>query len=288
MLNTYIFYHGQCWDGVAATWVLSKYLQPNNPIYVPCIHGTIPKEVNEVDPTDSVFIVDFAFDLETTEKLYKTANYFYLFDHHITAKEQLGHLDYCDFDMDHSGAMLTFIKINKNLNPPLALKYFEALDLYKKDQYDIVSFGSYLRQFPVPTMEIVDDIINNFDEQEVLRIGKANHELLNTVVNSFADSGFYSKINNTDVYCSFAPKNLMHEIAMESSRRNDRTNLGVAIKVGRDHIGLSFRLDQFTWPQAQNDTLCVCQHLGGGGHRYASGAQMSDEQFIELFKNREK
>ena len=282
-----LFYHANCWDGAASAWVFSQYFGFDKVEYIPCTHGVLPYQIDEAN-NRHVFIVDFAFNEEVTIKLRQSAKQFILLDHHITAMQTIGHMDDCHFDMNHSGSMLMFNFLNETrckgeLLPPTALRYFEALDLYRSDEYNIDNFGSYLRQFDTPSIENVDKIMNSFDEAEIFRIGAQNKLVIDSIVDNAVKDSFILKINNQYVQCAFSPKKLMHEVAMACSVKDRHNHIGGACSISGDHVVISFRMKDIS---LGNDTLAVSQFLGGGGHKYASGARITFAEFCRMYYER--
>ena len=56
----------------------------------------------------TVFIVDFSYPRTILEEMEESAESLVVIDHHKTAEEDLRGLDYCHFDMTHSGAYLAW------------------------------------------------------------------------------------------------------------------------------------------------------------------------------------
>lgn len=74
----------------------------------------------------------FSFSREKLLEMQSNAKSITLLDHHKTAKEKLSDLDFCHFDLSHSGAILSWYYCNGiNSEPPMLLKYIEDQDLWK-------------------------------------------------------------------------------------------------------------------------------------------------------------
>lgn len=286
-----LFYHGNCWDGAAAAWVFSRQFSSTDVEYVECLHGKTVPNIYAITGK-IVYIVDFSFDRSTTEAIKERAKEFVMLDHHQTALDRVGGIEGCHLDMNRSGAAMMFDYINERfhngkLYMPLCLRYFQALDLYSKDQYDIDAFSAYLMQFDHPSVENVIKIANLFDQKKMLDAGHQINNVIGNFVNNIAKDAFTVKINGINVACVFGPRMISHHVAMEMSRLNNY-GVGCCLTFGKDaSVSVSLRVDNSSGKAPPDiSTLTVSEYLGGGGHRYASGARMTLEFFNELYKNR--
>ena len=123
-------YHGNCADGFGAAWVVRKALGEDNVEFYPGKHGEGPPDCSGRD----VIIVDFSYKRPMMMRIAEEANSILVIDHHKTAAESLVDLPdnvRCYFDMDHSGAMLTWLYYFPNEEPPKLLKHIEDRDLWQ-------------------------------------------------------------------------------------------------------------------------------------------------------------
>lgn len=151
-MKTICIYHGNCADGFGAAWVVRQALG-NEVIFHPGVYGNEPPDVTGAD----VLIVDFSYKRPVLERMAANARSLLVIDHHKTAKEDLAgfmapeHGGYevarkwvhemrdevppirVLFDMDHSGAMLTWRYFFPDRAPPSLLKHIEDRDLWRFD-----------------------------------------------------------------------------------------------------------------------------------------------------------
>lgn len=99
MNNKIVIYHGYCSDGLAAAWAF-HHVMPEA-LFYPAIHNNLPPP--DVENAE-VYILDYAYSRETMLDMKSKAKSLVLLDHHKTAMERLGDLDFCTFDMNRSGA----------------------------------------------------------------------------------------------------------------------------------------------------------------------------------------
>lgn len=78
----------------------------------------------------NVLIADFSFDREILIEMEQKANTLVVIDHHESAKNALEGLDFCTFDMYHSGAVMTFQLLFPHREVPMLLQYIEDRDIW--------------------------------------------------------------------------------------------------------------------------------------------------------------
>lgn len=129
-MNTLCIYHGNCADGFGAAWAYRKH----NPT------AEFHAGVYQDDPPDctgrDVVIVDFSYKRPVMEKIIEQAKSVTVLDHHKTAQDDLEPLLESGaikgmFDMEHSGAMLTWMWFHGDNPPPPLLHYIEDRDLWR-------------------------------------------------------------------------------------------------------------------------------------------------------------
>lgn len=126
-MKTYVLYHANCPDGFTSAWVAHKKLG-DEAEYIPVSYGNPPPEM---ESRSEVYILDFSYPRDVLIDLDQAHNLVQVEDHHKTAQADLEGLDFCHFDMDHSGAYLAWQYFD---GPPSSLglvQYIEDRDLWK-------------------------------------------------------------------------------------------------------------------------------------------------------------
>ena len=121
-------YHGNCADGFAAAVIIRMY-NPDMEFY-PGIHGEQPPDVTDRE----VIMLDFSYKKDLLEMLAWRAKSILILDHHKSAEENLKDLPEnvaTIFDMNRSGAMITWEHCFPNKEPPRLLKHIQDRDLWK-------------------------------------------------------------------------------------------------------------------------------------------------------------
>ena len=126
MKETVLLYHSNCPDGFGAAWSFWKKYGDSID-YIPVSHGVEPPDVSGLN----VFIADFCYKRDILLSLKDKAKSITVLDHHKSAEEDCGDLDFCTFDMEHSGAYMAWRYLNPNDRVPLLIKYIEDRDLWR-------------------------------------------------------------------------------------------------------------------------------------------------------------
>jgi hypothetical protein len=145
-LPAFVFYHSNCNDGIAAAWTI--YNQVINERKQPS-HMFKPFPIQYGDPFPMrfdamrgwhIYCVDFCFDTATLRQLAAVAQSITIIDHHITAKDKVAEFnrkyygftefDFI-FDVDRSGAGLTWDTLNPGKARPPLIDHIEDRDLWK-------------------------------------------------------------------------------------------------------------------------------------------------------------
>jgi oligoribonuclease NrnB/cAMP/cGMP phosphodiesterase (DHH superfamily) len=116
-------------DGFTAMWVAAQALQDQNqnPEWVSAQYGDVPPDVAGRE----VYIIDFSYPRHILEAMHNIAASIVVLDHHKSAKADLEGLSYCTFDMNESGASLTYKHFHKDEPLPALVDYVRDYDLWQ-------------------------------------------------------------------------------------------------------------------------------------------------------------
>jgi len=121
-------YHGNCADGFGAAWVVRKALGEIE------FHGAKYQEPPPDITGKDVVMVDFSYKRPVLLEMAEKANSILILDHHKTSAEDLVDLPTnvtAKFDMNRSGAMLTWEHFFPGETPPPLLLHIEDRDLWR-------------------------------------------------------------------------------------------------------------------------------------------------------------
>jgi oligoribonuclease NrnB/cAMP/cGMP phosphodiesterase (DHH superfamily) len=122
-------YHGNCADGFGSAWVVRKALGDFVSFH-PGIYQTEPPDVTDKD----VLLVDFSYKRPVLLTMAEKAKSILILDHHKTAAGDLIDLPSnvtAVFDMERSGARITWDHFFPNEHPPQLLLHIEDRDLWR-------------------------------------------------------------------------------------------------------------------------------------------------------------
>ena len=234
------------------------------------IHQQPPPEVQGRD----VILVDFSYKRSVLEKMLQTASSIIILDHHVSAEQELsellssGQIDGL-FDMNKSGAMLTWEWFNPEQKPPALISHVQDRDLWLFKLDGTREICSALSSYP-SDFGIWDDLMSR-NEQELadLRVeGVAIERKIQKDIEQLIDSGVRRMtIAGHDVPVLNAP-------AAYVSDAGHIMSLGEPFAACYwDHAnGRSFSL-RSNGEDEENvvDVAEVAKIYGGGGHKNAAG-----------------
>ena len=139
-MKAIVFYHANCTDGFGSAWAFKKSLcavdYGSNMEFYPVSYGKPTPEITP-GPDVDIFILDFSYPRSVLSALSALVNTVTVLDHHKTAQEDLtGWEDkpknlHIHFDMNRSGAGITWDHFNPGRPRPRIINYIEDRDLWR-------------------------------------------------------------------------------------------------------------------------------------------------------------
>ncbi len=257
-MKIYCIYHKGCLDGFTAAWIIRKALDENVE-FVGGVYGETPPLLKE----KIIYIVDFSYPREVLLEMARKNKTVIVLDHHKSAKEQLADLSFAKFDMDKSGAMMTWEYFYKDVLPYPFILYIQDRDLWKfelKDTKEInAALFSYSMEFEVWDALAAKSISSLRDEGEILLRDRQRH------IDSFCKDWVVSEteIAGYMVPCLNCPRFLASDV------------LSILAK-GWPFAAAYFdkaneRLFELRSNKDGLDVSEIAQLYGGGGHVHAAG-----------------
>jgi len=183
-------YHGNCLDGFGAAWAVYHSLGDGVSFYKG-IHQQSPPDVSGLD----VILVDFSYTKNVLKKMLEQASSITILDHHISAEKDLSELLTSGkllgvFDMQRSGAMLSWQWFNPDKEPPVLIKHIQDRDLWQFKLDGTREIQAALSSYPFD-FEIWDKFMaNDMGEIEDLRRdGEAIERKLQKDIQELIQSG---------------------------------------------------------------------------------------------------
>jgi len=251
-------YHGNCADGFGAAWVVRRAF-PDAEFY-PGVYQNDPPDVTGRD----VMMVDFSYKKPVVAGMIERANSVSIIDHHKSAIDDLKDLQGLDatFDVEHSGAMLTWLKLFPKATPPMLLRHIEDRDLWRfalpgTREIQAAVF-SYPYDFGVWDRLMLTD--TDFLATEGMAIERKHfkdiHELVGVVTREFVIGGHRVKVANLPYTLTSDAGHLLAQ-GMPFGGCYWDTPDGRVFSLRSTDEGL--------------DVSEIAKQYGGGGHRNASG-----------------
>lgn len=273
-----VIYHANCWDGFCSAW-LCRFAWPDAE-FIPANYGWTPPDVTG----KRVLIVDFSYKREVLLQLKSQAASLEVLDHHETAQKELEGLDFCTFDLNKSGAGLTwdYLKERKLIDLPADQfdmhwlpAYVQDRDLWRHSLPNTKEVNAAIRSYPLD-WKVWDGLANKIVPHLVIE-GTAVVRYQNEVINNHLkhlDDIQIGEHHGKGCLCSFGKlwSELMHEILdknpeIEFALTWINTQEGVRLysirsRQGGPHVGK------------------LAESMGGGGHKHSAGFNFPFEERI--------
>lgn len=259
MKKPLVIYHGKCNDGIGAAWVARKIYKDAE--FYPAFHGTNPPDVKG----RNVLMLDFSYKREAVLKMKEESESLLVLDHHMTAFEDLKDLDFCIFDMNKSGASLTWDYFFKDEEKPWLVSYIEDRDLWRFNlpfsreiNSAITSFGFDFKALDALDKLYTKEEVQNsplvYEGKTILRHQDRLIEVMTEHAKEINVCGH--KVLAANASCLFS------DVA---NRLSEGRPFGVAWYYREDDKYVySFRSKEMNVGE-------LAKSLGGGGHRNAAG-----------------
>lgn len=258
-----VWYHENCYDGFGSAWAARRALSEHKDVeYVACSYG---KPMPNAGGNDDIYIVDFSFPREEMLLLSGRVKSLQVYDHHKTAEEALKGLDFAVFDMNRSGAGLTWDYLMEGVPRPRLIQHIEDRDLWTFKIDGSKEVHAYLCSQPF-NFEVWDKINETLETRpdEVYGLGRV---LL------------AQKISEVELTCKKAWVRKMdgYNVAtVNTSAHWSEVGHHLLEKFPNVHFAASFTVfeDGVMWSlrgRGDFDVSMVAKKFGGGGHFSAAG-----------------
>ena len=264
----YVFYHAKCFDGFGAAYAAWKFFG-DDAKYIPVNYDKKNVISDEIEDGSEVYTCDFCFSAEVLLKLAAKCEAVYVLDHHKTAQEDLKALGpeipknlYITFDMNRSGALITWEHFHGVGTAPLLIEHISDRDLWTFEYEDTEAIHLALVSQPM-----------NFERWDAFEIEKLKKEgetlkrMHNQLVKRICSTAFFRDIGGHEVpvvNTSIA----WSEVGNKLVDLYPNSPFAASFTIMEDHVMWSLRSkageDSF-------DVSEVARQFGGGGHRNAAG-----------------
>ena len=278
MEKTLCIYHGDCADGFTSAWVVRKYVQErlNEDYPTEFFAGSYSNAQNLPNVEGiGVLLVDFSYKRAVMEEIIKKAEVVTILDHHKTAQADLHELPGLNqlFDMNRSGARITWDYFFPGQTPPKLLLAVEDRDLWRFALRSTREAVATLFSHPY-TFEAWDYLMNE-DFDKLAKEGEAlerNHfkeirQLLPKMIRKMKIGGFVVPVANLPETMTSDAANIMSEGEPFAACYTDYPHGRIfSLRSAPDGI----------------DVSQIALLFGGGGHKHAAGFSVTFDQAREF------
>jgi len=254
-----VIYHQNCYDGFTAAWAAHKHSP--NAVFIPAQHGDYPPDVRR----KRVLICDFGYSREDTIRMKEEAASLLILDHHKSTAKKLAGLDYAVFDLNRSGAGLTWDTLHPGQERPILVNYVEDRDLWRFQFPMTRVFHAALSSEPFEFSAW--DQISKRPLPEVFAAGHGILQFTKQKIEAFASRAAVVMLGRHKVWAVNVPIEFVGETAdFLLAREPHLPVLGWSWDGERDDIYCSLR-NRDDGP----DMSQIAEEFGGGGHEHAAG-----------------
>lgn len=263
MSDTYVLYHGNCYDGFGAAYAAWRVFG-DDATYIPVVYGQpFPPEV-PVGAT--VYILDFSYPRDELIEHHGWSKKLVVLDHHATARDALASLSFATFDMERSGAHLAWAHFHPRRPLPWLLRYVEDRDLWRHALPNSREITSALRMYPM-TFDVWDRVVRQAQayRPRLIREGRTALTLTTMTVQMMCDK---ARIGRVGGYAVPVVNATCHwsEVGEELLSRYPEAPFA-----GSYHDSVDGRRTWSLRSRPGFNVSEVARHLGGGGHPQAAG-----------------
>ncbi len=271
MTRPLVIYHDNCPDGWAAAWAAWTRLGPHAD-YHGASYGEPPPDVTD----RVVYIVDFSFKRSVLIDVANKAVDVTLLDHHKTAKEDLAPgADLPEnltivFDMDRSGATMSWDYFQSKETRSWIVQYAEDRDLWKHKLMGTREINAYLQC--LPKHFAVLDQAHAAGVDAAFARGTGCLAWVRYYIDSTKKAAVRQRfLGYPDIPVVNAPYTAISEVVGELSQETEAP-FAVGWHV-RPHPAAGSHVVYSLRSKGDFDVSELAERMGGGGHKAASGFQ---------------
>lgn len=280
-MNVLCIYHGNCADGFGAAVVVRMALGADNVEFHPGVYQDPPPDVTGRD----VLMVDFSYKRPVLLEIAERANTILILDHHKSAQEDLVDLpDNVDvrFDMDHSGAILTWLHFFPHDQPPLLLRHIEDRDLWRFELDGTREIQAALFSYPY-LFDVWDQLILK-DQLAQERIISALRQEGKSI-----ERKHFKDINELILSAAYRMNIAGHNVPVLNAPYFFSSDAGHVMGKGEPFAACYWDTPDgrvFSLRSADEglDVSDIARRFGGGGHKHAAGFRIPVDR-INLWEN---
>jgi uncharacterized protein len=249
-------YHANCPDGFGAAWAVHK---AQGARAFESGHSLEPVSLSKYKGR-SLLLVDYCWGLDTLKEVLKVARRVTVIGHHKTALSQVGDFKHprfsAFFDMNHSGAMLTWKAFHEESAPAL-IQHIEDYDLFRHRLPGTNELNLALTAVPFD-FEVWDSL----DVDELKAEGAAISRWVSAQVDRLATSAGMATLEGHVVPCVHAPRCFVDRLGHKLAEGHPFSIVWAETK-----HAVHFSLRSMDDGMVVN---AIAERFGGRGHEHAA------------------
>jgi len=297
MKKIYVIYHAPCYDGFGAAWAAWVRLG-NKAEYIPMSYSTVI-EPDRFEKGSTIYFVDFSSKPDVMATLGDGRTVIVL-DHHKTAEanlkdfpilSELSNASTLDlessgvsvrFDMDKSGAMLSWEYFNPYQEIPELIKYVQDRDLWQFKLKGSKEFSAYLQtvEYNFQAWHELNEFIYGGSLNEIIERGELCLKQIEQTVKLITKKSMVSEYKGVKIaYCNSSSH--WSEVGHKLLEMFPQADMALSFCLLPQHSSFmgSCRSDVFDvskWAQ---------ENFNGGGHPKAAGFNLAWDDGLVLLED---
>ena len=265
-----VIYHGGCTDGFGAAFA-AWLARGDKAAYFPANYREPPPDVTG----KNVLIVDFSYRRSVLLEMREKAKSILVLDHHKSAMEELGDLEFAQFDMSCSGAMLSWAFFHPDEHPPLLIRYIQDRDLWQWRMPNSREFSAGLMNVPFD-FEAYRTCLQDSAVQLLINQGLSIVRYIDREVDKLCKHAADRRLSVApELKCRVVnSSNWVSEVGSRICEESD-----VAVIWYMDHNKDQWRVSMRS--RSGVDVSEIAKRYGGGGHAQAAGFSLGADDHIE-------
>jgi oligoribonuclease NrnB/cAMP/cGMP phosphodiesterase (DHH superfamily) len=260
----YILYHGDCPDGFGAAYAAWKHFG-NKATYLPVQHN---QPVPELWKKSTIYLVDFCYPKDILLSIVERAKKVQVIDHHISAQKDLADLSVenypqlsIHFDMQKSGAVLTWEHFHPDTPVPEFLYYIQDKDLWQFKLPLSKEFSASLRCYEMK-FELWDSLVGK--TQELCKEGIILMRYQTQLVNKMCNGMFWAELAGHKIPA-------VNSSVLQSEIGNQLCTLYPDAPFSMVYFETEGKKIHSLRSVGEFDVSLIAKQFGGGGHKNAAG-----------------
>jgi oligoribonuclease NrnB/cAMP/cGMP phosphodiesterase (DHH superfamily) len=286
VIGIYHSYNGYtCIDGIAAAWAFAKYMKEKGKPYklMPGVYGQDIKFDGRTFKDAEVFFLDYTIPRDQMIDLAKVAKKITIIDHHESAQKNLVDLPTnvkVHFELENSGAVLTWRHFFPDEKEGLLLRYIEDIDLNKYEIDFSDEIALFFRTLIIEAPEDFQEALDSFNEDIVtqayiesehkwIKKGSTIKQYVKFLVDTMSERSFGVEIDGHKALKVNCEPTLFVSVGNQIIKSTDYKLVHLWAEIKNIHgnpvVQNSLRSD--------GEISCheIASKRGGGGHQFGAG-----------------